>query len=645
MGLFSQPCGIKRTIDQVADDTSADYNIISCQPWQRQPVPYFHPGKQVRDTVQTGHDEPMCFNRCSSPDAADGTPALGHDVSHSQATQVEPVSGSQVYSVECSSSVAQGFTTTALSMRSNFNSTTFKYTYASGDMYSPVAKDELHNANKQHNESVIDYGQQAETLQVAQDRFRESDFCSRQPSATSSDYRKRYDDPSTTQAFSNNTQEPPKAEDKYWSFAWNMNCPKRTQPGSTQQAYYSKPSLNNYNSEQSFTGRDAFQDRAHVQVAEQQIQCDENGKSYIELSGKTAFSIQEEWTAVWNPAERQNAYSAVNTQQECNTLQSVGTDNTMNEESRNWHSNSQSVYRHQRLSILSLSMFKLNRFRQCSDPSLHKSVLICNTLRQIEDEMEREEFLTRRPKQKTRGQHQSSSHDCYNQTQNDNGYESNSVTTKFQNERHSNHIKKDYENGIISNNQGHSYAQEFDNSTRSSSHVYVFRRNADYDRSFTSLEVTQQDAQDKSVPNSHIGHGNPADSTLGHNEEIAKYIAAPVANEPARCVEENNREIDWGSVLTMSSAGLECLNSNSTGVQQTHQPLNRSDFIPSEASFFVTNGTNQAYNEHASSWKDNQYASTVSVNPRHSLSDFTVLRRRSELADELDGFVQILVGS
>ncbi|KAB7506199.1 hypothetical protein Anas_03973 [Armadillidium nasatum] len=47
-------------------------------------------------------------------------------------------------------------------------------------------------------------------------------------------------------------------------------------------------------------------------------------------------------------------------------------------------------YSQQRLSVLNLSMFKLNRFSRFPEPSLHRSVLICNTLRHIEREMEAE---------------------------------------------------------------------------------------------------------------------------------------------------------------------------------------------------------------------------------------------------------------
>ncbi|UXI17438.1 hypothetical protein NH340_JMT03381 [Sarcoptes scabiei] len=44
----------------------------------------------------------------------------------------------------------------------------------------------------------------------------------------------------------------------------------------------------------------------------------------------------------------------------------------------------------QKQNIFNLSMCKLNRFRQSSDLSLHRSVMICNTLRMLEKELERD---------------------------------------------------------------------------------------------------------------------------------------------------------------------------------------------------------------------------------------------------------------
>lgn len=92
---------------------------------------------------------------------------------------------------------------------------------------------------------------------------------------------------------------------------------------------------------------------------QQTIRCEENGKSYLDLGS-------------WN---------------------SNSAGNRCCEGRTNWCSRGPSCYRQRRLAVLNISMCKLGRYRQFSDPSLHRSVLICNTLRLIEREMEQEGCL------------------------------------------------------------------------------------------------------------------------------------------------------------------------------------------------------------------------------------------------------------
>ncbi|CAB3374865.1 Hypothetical predicted protein [Cloeon dipterum] len=87
-----------------------------------------------------------------------------------------------------------------------------------------------------------------------------------------------------------------------------------------------------------------YQPQTHSPTPTQTIRCAENGKSYLEL-GSAASTVVKSRMA---------------------------------------------VYRQQRQNVFSLSMLKLARFRQYPDPSLHRSVLICNTLRRIERETEQE---------------------------------------------------------------------------------------------------------------------------------------------------------------------------------------------------------------------------------------------------------------
>ncbi|XP_054262910.1 uncharacterized protein LOC128986526 isoform X2 [Macrosteles quadrilineatus] len=93
---------------------------------------------------------------------------------------------------------------------------------------------------------------------------------------------------------------------------------------------------------------------------QQTIRCEENGKSYLDLG----------------------SWSGNNGRGKCC------------EGRTNWCARGPSCYRQRRLAVLNISMCKLGRYRQFSDPSLHRSVLICNTLRLIEKEMEQEGYFS-----------------------------------------------------------------------------------------------------------------------------------------------------------------------------------------------------------------------------------------------------------
>ncbi|XP_059618842.1 uncharacterized protein LOC132263207 [Phlebotomus argentipes] len=95
---------------------------------------------------------------------------------------------------------------------------------------------------------------------------------------------------------------------------------------------------------------------------QQTIRCAENGKSYLELGSASYGSAG------------MNARGGV---KRCC-------------DGRNNWCNSKQCYKERRLKMMNLSMFKLSRFRQVSEQSLYRSVLICNTLKCIEREMEME---------------------------------------------------------------------------------------------------------------------------------------------------------------------------------------------------------------------------------------------------------------
>ncbi|XP_058812702.1 uncharacterized protein LOC131677115 [Topomyia yanbarensis] len=98
--------------------------------------------------------------------------------------------------------------------------------------------------------------------------------------------------------------------------------------------------------------------------SQQTIRCAENGKSYFEL-GSANYSNVNQFGAQARHLKR------------CC-------------DGRNMSCNNKQCYKERRLKMMNLSMFKLARFRQASDQSLYRSVLICNTLKSIEREIDHE---------------------------------------------------------------------------------------------------------------------------------------------------------------------------------------------------------------------------------------------------------------
>lgn len=120
----------------------------------------------------------------------------------------------------------------------------------------------------------------------------------------------------------------------------------------TPSHQYTRPSLYGWNN-------NGYYIPESVVSSQQTIRCAENGKSYLEL-GCGSYS----------------SFDLKHFKRCCDGR-------------TNWCSNKQ-CYRDRRLKIRNLSMFKLSRFRQVSEQSLYRSVLICNTLKCIDREMEME---------------------------------------------------------------------------------------------------------------------------------------------------------------------------------------------------------------------------------------------------------------
>ncbi|XP_055857170.1 transcription factor mef2A isoform X2 [Episyrphus balteatus] len=117
---------------------------------------------------------------------------------------------------------------------------------------------------------------------------------------------------------------------------------------------------------------------------QQTIRCAENGKSYLELGcSPTSFSSLSNQNGVSSMVNGVNGNS--NGMDTRHPLKRC-----CDGRAGTWCNTNKNCYKDVRLKIRNLSMFKLSRFRQVSEQSLYRSVLICNTLKYIDREIESE---------------------------------------------------------------------------------------------------------------------------------------------------------------------------------------------------------------------------------------------------------------
>ncbi|KAK7872007.1 hypothetical protein R5R35_004522 [Gryllus longicercus] len=169
--------------------------------------------------------------------------------------------------------------------------------------------------------------------------------------------------------------------------------PMPTYYGASEEQGYSGASMSQYNSRPQqhyattarnvpqYWGASAVNDGGNEYYSQdsgsqQTIRCDENGKSYLDLGSSSARYVN---SAVSN----NNSGASPDVQKCCDGSRTSWCNQGPNA----------ACYRQRRLAVLNISMCKLGRYRQFPDPSLHRSVLICNTLRYIEREMEQEGFF------------------------------------------------------------------------------------------------------------------------------------------------------------------------------------------------------------------------------------------------------------
>ena len=321
---------------------------------------------------------------------------------------------------------------------------------------------------------------------------------------------------------------------------------------------------------------------------QQTIRCAENGKSYLELGSSGSYGRID-------PIHSKRCCDGRN----------------------NWCSSKQ-CYRDRRLKMRNLSMFKLSRFRQVSEQSLYRSVLICNTLKSIDREMEQE------GKESTNTAEFHANHYSNNSRLNNNN--NNSLSNNNSNNNNNSAQQE------LSQSPPNQYSSS-DNSNRNFTQPYNNNNSNSSNDSNTSSNNNNNNNSNNSSSNSSNVSANNSTSTnnsssSSNNRSLTSIISfnetlPPYDHHPLRYVssgratpfpssglpdtdsgygdEDCTRSINWGSVLSLSSqSALDPLNNNDLFTPSTTTPCfvttTTTATISSTSALNVSSGTNWEYN-------------------------------------------------
>lgn len=345
------------------------------------------------------------------------------------------------------------------------------------------------------------------------------------------------------------------------------------------------------------------------QQHQQTIRCAENGKSYFELGNS-------------------NSYCSSN--RLCNN--GIGMMKNCCEGRNNLWCTTKQCYKEKRLKMMNLSMFKLARFRQASDQSLYRSVLICNTLKSLEKEIELENQIYHQRMQQHR---QAALHNQNQPSQN-----MDFLGQSFQSRSPPNcpHSKQQQTSGSLSNESSminncslntcnNSFSQLY-NATSSAANNCATNRIPSFNEPMSIYEhhplkdplsgratpfpatvSSPGHSQLASSPSSTSSGANDADSAFGDVDDVDG---------------SSTKSIDWGSVLSLSSqSALDPLSNNdifttttSTSLTQTSTSQPNSNTI---TNLHVTISNNNTLSNASPTTNNNTLLSSVNSAPISSI--------------------------
>jgi hypothetical protein len=269
-------------------------------------------------------------------------------------------------------------------------------------------------------------------------------------------------------------------------------------------------------------------DLAPTQQQPQTIRCAENGKSYFELGSSN--------------------YCGPNRM--CNGGMGGMMKNCCEGRNNLWCTAKQ-CYKEKRLKMMNLSMFKLARFRQASDQSLYRSVLICNTLKSLEKEIELENQIYH---QRLQHHHRQALHQ--NQQSNmeyGQNFSRPSAESKQQQQQNNNLSN---ENSIINCNSNlgacnNSFSQPYNTNNCIINRIPSFNDPIPYEH-----HPLKDPSSGRATP-----FPSPGISSLASQNNINDTDSA--FGDVDDVDSASTRSIDWGSVLSLSSqSALDPLSNN-----------------------------------------------------------------------------------
>lgn len=283
----------------------------------------------------------------------------------------------------------------------------------------------------------------------------------------------------------------------------------------------------------------------------QTIRCAENGKSYFELGSSN--------------------YCGPN--RLCNG--GIGIMKNCCDGRNNLWCTAKQCYKEKRLKMMNLSMFKLARFRQASDQSLYRSVLICNTLKSLEKEIELENQIYH---QRLQNHHRQALH----QNQTNLEYAQSFVPrlgANAESKQQQQQQPQPPQNSIINCNSNLS-------SNTSFSQPYL-TNNCIINRISSFNEPIPYEHHPLKDPSS--GRATPFPTSPGISQLASSSLSTASDTDSAfgDVDDSNTRSIDWGSVLSLSS-------------QSALDPLSNSDIFTSSTS-----------NSTSTSLKNSQNSTTI----------------------------------